>query len=121
RSRLSLFAVHAKIDCGSCHDGQQPTEYANTPTTCAACHRKAAELTKNPNHVLAGFTQRCEECHSSVAPSWKQVAFKHPASFTITGAHTSVPCSGCHAEAFKGASKDCVGCHLLAFNNARNP
>ena len=122
RTRLPLFAVHATVACDACHKGQQPTEFVNTPVSCAVCHRQAAQQARSPNHVLAGFTQqRCEECHLSVARAWRQTTFRHPASFVLKAAHATAKCEACHAATFKGTPRVCAACHLADFDRAKNP
>jgi len=120
RTRLPLFARHAAVTCASCHAGQKPEEYRATPTECAACHRAALARTRDPNHVLAGFTQACETCHTGAVRAWRPASFQH-AAFPLKGAHARLRCLACHAERFKGAPRDCLGCHVQAFNRAQNP
>jgi len=121
RTRLPLFALHAAVACESCHRSQKPTEFAATPTDCAACHQKTLATVKNPNHALAGFTQGCEQCHTATSRGWRPSTFKHPASFPLRSAHALAQCAACHATRFKGTPRDCASCHLQAFNSAKNP
>ncbi len=121
RERLVLFAIHAAVPCDNCHRGQKTADFRATPTACAACHQKDAASTRNPNHVLAGFTQACETCHSTVARTWQRTTYKHTPAFPLHGAHATVACSACHAQRFSGTPKECVDCHLQAFNTSKNP
>jgi predicted CXXCH cytochrome family protein len=120
RTRFPLFAVHANVDCGSCHRNQRPFEYANTPTQCAACHADSYAAASNPNHAGAGFPMQCEGCHKATSVSWKGASFRHDA-FPMRGAHTMVECSRCHTAGYRGTSRDCVGCHRNNYNATRNP
>ena len=87
RTRLPLFATHARLDCAACHGSQRPYQYATTPAECGNCHLSTYLATTNPSHASAGFSRRCEDCHSVTAPTWSSSAFSHPASFPLAGGH----------------------------------
>ena len=120
RTRFPLFAVHAKVDCQSCHRGQRPFEYANTPTDCGTCHARTFEQTTNPSHVAAGFSRRCEDCHRLTAMDWRTSAFNH-ATFPLRGAHTRLLCAQCHGSGFRGTARECVGCHRADYDRTTDP
>ena len=87
RTRLPLFATHARLDCTSCHRNQRPYQYKNTPAECGNCHVSTYLATTNPSHVTAGFSRKCEDCHSVTAAAWSTSVFSHSATFPLSGAH----------------------------------
>ena len=122
RTRLPLFATHARLDCAACHRNQQPYQYAATPAECGNCHITTYLATTNPNHTASGFSRRCEDCHSATAVTWSSAAFSHPASFPLSGAHSSLACARCHGAGRPHAvASQCVSCHEAAFMSAANP
>ena len=62
-TNFPLVGVHAILDCQSCHIDEQNREYANTPVECSGCHLKDYDQTTNPDHSIAGFDTKCENCH----------------------------------------------------------
>lgn len=120
RTRFPLFAVHAKVDCQACHRGQRPFEYATTSTECGSCHARAFEATTSPNHVAAGFSRRCEDCHRLTAMDWRTSAFNHTI-FPLRGVHSRTACTQCHTSGYRGTPRDCVGCHRSNYDRAQNP
>jgi len=124
RTRFPLFAVHANVDCASCHKNQTPTQYVNTPTTCGSCHLKDYVKTDNPNHAQSSFSTRCEDCHSVTAMGWKTSRFTDHSRtrFPLAGAHRSVSCDRCHPGGrFTGTSVECYACHQSNYQGASNP
>jgi len=121
RTRFPLFAVHANVDCESCHRGQQPGEYATTPTECGECHLQSYQNASNPDHVRLGFSRQCEECHPPLSRTWRGAAFAHT-TFPLTGGHAGVDCEACHTGAtYEGTPRDCAACHLDRYEAATNP
>ena len=116
-----LTGAHTTVPCGTCHTDN----YAGTlPTTCYGCHQKDFTNTANisgvPNHVNAGFSQDCTQCHTTA--TWLNATFNHNAtSFPLTGAHTSVACATCHTDNYAGTlPTTCYGCHQKDFTNTAN-
>lgn len=122
RTRFPLLAVHARLDCTACHRNQRPYEYSNTPAECGACHYETYLQTTSPNHVGAGFSRRCEDCHSVTASSWHEARFSHPASFPLAGGHAGLTCDRCHSGGvYTGLSTACVSCHQKDYAATTNP
>ncbi|MGE0455545.1 MAG: cytochrome c3 family protein [Vicinamibacteria bacterium] len=122
RTRFPLLAVHASLDCGACHRGQRPYEYANTPTECGQCHAHSYAQTTSPNHAQVGFSRRCEECHGVASRTWHEVTgFQHPASFPLTGPHRALACSACHGAGLAKVSNQCYSCHQSDYARTTNP
>ena len=121
RTRFPLFAVHANVDCDSCHGRQKPFEYSTTPTDCGACHAETYARTTNPNHSQAGFPRQCEGCHRLTSTRWSDASFRHD-SFVLRGVHLQATCASCHVGGqYRGASRDCVGCHRQDYERTTNP
>lgn len=124
RTRFPLFAVHANVDCASCHRNQRPNEYVNTPTTCGACHLQDYLKAQNPNHAQSSFPTRCEDCHSMRALGWKTTRFSDHSRtrFPLTGAHQGVDCARCHVGGrYAGTPTDCQSCHRDRFQATTSP
>ena len=66
-SRFPLTGAHLGADCEACHTLRAGLMYVNTPTECVSCHVQDYNATRDPNHVLGGFSQNCRECHNTVA------------------------------------------------------
>jgi hypothetical protein len=122
RTRFPLFAVHARLDCTSCHRHQRPAQFAATPAECGNCHLQTFLATTAPSHVQAGFSRRCEDCHSVTAMSWREARFSHPETFPLQGRHGGLTCARCHAAGgYTGLSAACASCHQKDFAAATNP
>jgi Zn finger protein HypA/HybF involved in hydrogenase expression len=116
-----LLATHANIDCESCHRGQQPNQYATTPTECGTCHVRSFNNARSPNHVTAGFSRRCEDCHLVNSTTWYQTNYHHPDTYPLIGAHASARCGDCHTTTYRGTPRNCVSCHLKDYNGTTDP
>jgi hypothetical protein len=129
RTRFPLLGAHARVDCSACHRrsaGEAAAgvraDYASTPTDCAACHLSDFQTAPDPNHVQAGFSRRCTDCHGVSAQRWSDVSsFPHTATFPLTGAHATISCRACHTTQFAGTPRDCIACHRVDYDRARNP
>jgi hypothetical protein len=90
--------------------------YAGTPRDCFGCHDNDFANPGNvPDHVAAGFSTRCEDCHTEM--SWSAARYQHQ-TFIRRGAHRAVLCDRCHpgndfTSAFGGLASawDCALCH----------
>ena len=116
-----LLGVHAVVDCDACHIGQGQDEFTGTPTICQGCHIESYNSTTDPNHVLAGFSLDCQDCHQPYSSSWREAHFEHTAAFPLRGAHALIDCSQCHAQGFAGTPAACLACHESAYNNSSDP
>src|SRR5438270_5993117 len=91
-------------------------------TECYSCHAQDFQKTTGPNHVGAGFSTSCQQCHDM--NTWLDVKFDHLKStgFALTGMHATLPCTSCHVGGkFKGTPATCVGCHLPDYRKTNNP
>jgi hypothetical protein len=128
-TRFPLLGRHQHVGCDNCHASQGESRFINMPLPCGVCHRQEYEATTNPNHRLAGFSLRCEICHSSAITGWQVSGtgdlrgFDHNRTqFPLTGAHLAVACDQCHVNnRFTGTPKDCFSCHQSDFQSTTNP
>jgi hypothetical protein len=118
KTAFPLTGAHTSVACGTCHTDN----YAGTlPTNCYGCHAKdftgTANISGVPNHVTAGFSQDCTQCHTTA--TWLNATFNHNATaFPLTGAHTTVACATCHTDNYAGTlPTSCYGCHTQDYNN----
>jgi len=116
---FALTGAHATLPCTACHIGGK---FAGTPTACVNCHQADLQSATNPNHIAAGFSTDCSQCHNTV--TWTTATFNHNAvtGFPLTGAHATVACTQCHIGGnFATAPRTCDGCHIADYNQATNP
>jgi hypothetical protein len=122
RNRFPLLAAHARLACGDCHRDQRPYEYATTPAECGNCHLETYLQTTDPNHVDAGFSRRCEDCHLVTASTWRGPRFSHPDRFPLEGGHARLACARCHTGgSYAGTSSACVSCHETDYMGTSSP
>ncbi|MCC6475672.1 hypothetical protein IT157_01340, partial [bacterium] len=117
-TRFPLIGLHRNLDCQACHANGQ---YVNLPMDCRGCHMEQFEATTEPNHVLAGFSMECLQCHALEKAAWKEPGFEHTPNFPLTGGHAVNNCTACHAVGYQSTSSSCVSCHETNYNAAQNP
>ncbi|MDZ7266834.1 MAG: hypothetical protein ONB48_06380 [candidate division KSB1 bacterium] len=128
-SRFPLLGLHQRVACENCHTRQGTSQFINLPLQCGVCHRQDYEATTNPNHREAGFSMRCELCHSSMIIGWASAGLGHLSGFDhnrtrfpLQGAHSAVDCGRCHGSGrFAGTPTDCFACHQDDYQRATNP
>jgi hypothetical protein len=100
-SAFPLTGAHASVACTSCHANGA---FSGLPMTCDGCHA-------NDEPHGGRFGTGCAQCHSTTA--WRPASFNHNlSSFPLTGAHTNLACSQCHANnTFAGTPSFCAACH----------
>jgi hypothetical protein len=102
---FQLTGKHASLDCGACHTGARSiADMKATPQDCYSCHAK-------DDAHQGQFGTDCGTCHTT--NGWLPATFDHSLTkFPLTGAHTSLACSQCHANAvFTNLPTDCYSCH----------
>ena len=62
-SRFPLVGAHKLADCEQCHADYQDLNFRVLSVDCYSCHQANYAATTNPNHLAAGFSTNCEECH----------------------------------------------------------
>ena len=117
---FALLGAHIRATCGSCHaapDGRLKFDpKPNSPQECAACHKPDYDR----EHTGSGFSTVCMSCHN--VERWEGAVFDHT-RFPLTGAHTSLLCTACHAPPNNAliypvptGANDCVACHRADFD-----
>ncbi len=111
-SFFSLTQGHALKDCNQCHD---VGNYSNVSTECFSCHQTDYNASTNPNHLTAGISDVCMECHTTM-PGWKPAEFAiHDAQFfpIFSGAHNGewTTCIECHSNPANYSLFSCIDCH----------
>jgi hypothetical protein len=91
--------------------------------SCIDCHAHNNQTEVNNQHSgVGGYSYTslaCYTCHPTGSVSG---AFNHNNSgFPLTGAHTTVLCSACHATGFTGTPTACSACHTNVYNQTTNP
>ena len=122
QNRFPLIGAHAALDCDACHKSAAVGQFQGLSTACYSCHAQEFQATNGPNHVTAGFSVTCEQCHGF--NNWFGVRFDHLkyTGFALTGMHATLECTACHINnQFKGTPATCVGCHLPDYQKTNNP
>jgi len=87
---------------------------------CFDCHKNDYLATTSPNHVTAGYSTNCLECHTMTAPDWMAASINH-SFFPLTGGH-AVSCVQCHVSGNYGKlPTDCNSCHAANYDATTNP
>jgi nitrate/TMAO reductase-like tetraheme cytochrome c subunit len=87
----------------------------------AFCHSNDYRNAKSVDHVAAGFSMECRQCHGF--DDWIR-AFDHTelTGFALVGAHSRLDCAQCHVNGkFSGVPSECIGCHLQNYRTTNNP
>ncbi len=117
QSKFPLSGAHIKAKCTDCH----MANYAATSTECVSCHLDDYEKAKNPDHVKAGFSKECENCHNTSGRSPSKFDHNKNTNFPLTDGHIGVKCKTCHTDSYKGRSTACVSCHLKDYFKTEYP
>ena len=117
-TRFPLMGAHVLASCSSCHTNGV---YAGTAMACVSCHQQQYNSATIPNHVTSGFPTDCQSCHSAFG--WRPSIFDHNTTrFSLTGAHTAVPCNQCHVNGrYEGTPVQCSGCHQNDYSSVLSP
>ena len=116
-----LMGVHAVLDCEVCHRGDSSVEFAGAPSECFFCHEAEYMESSAPDHEAAGFSTRCENCHSPVGAGWGGRNFNHAWFYPLVGEHALVQCVACHRDGFAGTTRVCLDCHADDLVQANEP
>jgi len=112
-----LTLGHDINDCSACHN---VNNFSDVSSDCYACHMDDYAGTTNPNHMDAGFSTDCIECHTT-DPGWMPATLNHD-FFPLTQGHNITDCSACHnVNNYSDISADCFACHEDDYNGATDP
>jgi hypothetical protein len=127
RTRFPLTGAHLAADCEACHKpvAQGHLRYVNLPTQCVDCHLKDYQSAKNPDHVAAGLSQDCAQCHNTIAFVPGRAGFHDAQFFPIySGRHKGVwdTCADCHTNLTDFSTFSCLGggCHAHSSQTETN-
>ena len=85
-TNFPLLGAHRALDCLSCHKAGEA--FRKAEPNCIACHKK-------DDYHGGQLGNKCADCHNN--DSWTGAHFDHgKTKFSLTGAHQSVSCGGCH-------------------------
>jgi len=111
-----LLRAHRDVACEDCHGEGEGAVFAGLPSAdCSGCHDDAHEDRFAPTP--------CVDCHLDA--TWAMTSDDPPESrefdhgrtkYALHGAHSDVPCAGCHGEGdakvlFPVEHDDCLDCH----------
>ena len=116
-----LVGVHASVSCKDCHTSESELEFNRIGNDCINCHLDEFNATTNPNHMDAGFSTNCIECHQIDGEDWSSESINHD-FFPLTKGHDIADCAQCHTSgSFSDTPTDCIACHQMDFENTTNP
>ncbi len=120
-SRFPLLGAHNTASCSDCHTSASQLEFEPLGVECIDCHQQDYMATTNPNHVQAGISTNCIECHKIEAFEWSASGINHD-FFPLSKGHESIDCATCHATGTtEPISADCYSCHQNDYNSTTNP
>lgn len=120
-THFPLVGVHAQAECVSCHADYGVLNFRTAGVNCYDCHVTNFNSTTNPNHVAAGFSRECQDCHKVTATSWSQGTYVSHNFFPLEQGHR-IECFSCHRkDTFKGLSRDCYACHRQNYEATKIP
>jgi len=121
-TRFPLVGVHLRSDCIQCHTSYNNFVFESLGITCFECHSGDYFSANAPNHVAAGFSTNCDECHGIADAFWTARNFNHD-FFPLTGGHNIQNCFACHQAGgnYSGLSTACYSCHSINYASAVNP
>lgn len=120
-SRFPLLGTHAVTDCEKCHPSNSLLKFEPLGVDCYDCHQQSYLASTQPNHIEAGYSTDCLECHSPKSFVWSAEGFNHE-FFPLTQGHSGVDCASCHGEAkYESVSTECYDCHKQDYDEAANP
>jgi hypothetical protein len=106
-----LEAGHDIQDCAACHDGN---EYTSASPVCISCHQDDFNNANSPDHVDAGFSTNCLDCHST--NNWDSAILgQHDGLYfpIFSGKHDNEwnSCDECHTTPGNYTMFSCIDCH----------
>ncbi|MBL7906255.1 MAG: hypothetical protein JNL22_14625 [Bacteroidales bacterium] len=114
QTRFPLLGAHAGASCDECHKSASSLIFEPLSVECYACHQEDYMSTTQPNHLTAGYSTNCEECHFVSGYSWMEFSAHDAEHFPIySGQHQGVwnQCNDCHTNPANYGEFSCTGCH----------
>lgn len=121
-TQFPLTGAHGTLDCDQCHRvTTSGLDFITTPTECFSCHESDFVSASSPNHVQAGFTTECTECHSTLAWAGGDYRGAHE-FFPLVAGHAGLDCQACHLGGdFVAVDARCVSCHRPEYDATTAP
>ncbi|MFL5442091.1 MAG: cytochrome C [Myxococcales bacterium] len=124
RTSFPLTGRHASIPCETCHINQRDRSFTRATVDCIACHQADYARTRGTSidHVAAGFTTNCRDCHDPWTFRGGRFA-PHSACFQLVpGPHAGISCLECHTALRRAVvtgacatnTAACTQCHTHA-------
>jgi hypothetical protein len=121
QGRFPLMGAHLNADCQDCHPSASLLLFEPVGVNCIDCHQADYNSTTAPNHIEAGFSENCTDCHKMNAFSWSGIDFTHD-FFPLTEGHAIADCGACHPGGdFSNANPECSSCHQEDYDLTQNP
>ncbi len=121
QSRFPLLGAHAVADCYDCHPSASLLRFEPLGIACSDCHLEDYQAAKNPDHVAAGYSLNCTDCHFMGNFTWTGAGINHD-FFPLREGHADVACQQCHTSgSFEPVPADCKSCHLPDYTATVNP
>ncbi len=116
-----LLGAHEAAHCADCHTAETELRFMPMSTDCFGCHAEEFTTTTNPDHIKAGFSTNCTDCHRFDALEWTATAYNHD-FFPLTLGHAIDDCARCHTGPdYSKTSPDCLACHEADYIASTNP
>jgi len=116
-----LVGAHALTNCNECHISDTGLRFDRIGNDCVNCHMDEYTATTNPNHVNAGFSTNCIECHNINGLDWSTENVNHD-FFPLSKGHAVQDCAKCHTSGdYSNTPTDCFSCHQTDYNASVNP
>lgn len=118
-----LVGSHANLSCVECHTSDNNLTFTRIGNDCISCHLKDYNATSSPNHISAGFSTNCTDCHSPLSTDgWTSSIATNHSFFPLELGHSNLNCTQCHKSGgFEDLSPQCVSCHQQDYNGTANP
>jgi hypothetical protein len=124
RTSFLLTGAHLQVACESCHRDDRGGAYTALNTECVACHESEYASSEGIDHVAAGFSTACQDCHGTLAwGNW--ASFDHVSAsggFPLRGSHAGLICEACHVmpgldpKFSASGPDDCYACHAQDYD-----
>jgi hypothetical protein len=115
-----LVGTHSNLSCVDCHKSETNLRFDRLGNDCFNCHDDDYASAKNPDHVAAGYSTNCIECHDPLGGGWGANIIHD--FFPLVGGHDIADCKRCHTTGnYADASPVCNTCHMPDYNNTTNP
>ncbi|MBK6542519.1 MAG: hypothetical protein IPG10_14795 [Flavobacteriales bacterium] len=116
-----LIGAHGNLSCVDCHTSETALRFDRIGNDCISCHADDLRATRHPDHIMAGFSDDCIQCHDPLGSGWNTEIVDHDFFPLILG-HAISDCDQCHTGgSFSTASPECVSCHQSDFSGTANP